>query len=103
MLYVEDCVRAYDAFHRSNLNHGVFNLGGGPRNTLSLLECIDELESITGKKSPVTFEDWRPSDQNVYITNIEPAMRDLSWRPTVSPRMGLNLAHDWVKNNLDVF
>src|SRR5271166_399589 len=37
MLYVEDCVRAYEAFAESDLKHGVFNLGGGPSNTMTLL------------------------------------------------------------------
>lgn len=103
MLYVEDCVKAYDAFHRSSQEHGVYNLGGGTKYTLSLLECIDELESITGRLSEVTFEDWRPSDQKVYITDIEPTCLQLKWEPTTSPRVGLNLTHDWVKENLDIF
>ena len=103
MLYVEDCVKAYDAFHRSSQKHGVYNLGGGTRFTLSLLECIDELESITGKRSALSFEDWRPSDQKVYITDIIPTCDRLLWEPKVSPKAGLNLTHDWVKENLDIF
>ena len=103
MLYVEDCVKAYDAFHRSTQKHGVYNLGGGTQYTLSLLECIDELESITGKRSPVSFEDWRPSDQKVYVTDIGPTASKLGWVPTVSPKVGLNLTHDWVKENLSIF
>ena len=95
--------KAYDAFHRSSQEHGVYNLGGGTQYTLSLLECIDELESITGLRSEVTYEDWRPSDQKVYITDVEPTCLQLKWAPTTSPRVGLNLTHDWVKENLDIF
>lgn len=103
MLYVEDCVRAYDAFHKSDETHGVYNLGGGTQFTLSLNECIDEIESITGRRSKVTYEDWRPSDQKVYVSNIDSISRMLNWRPTISPKAGLNRCADWVKNNLDVF
>ena len=104
MLYVEDCVKAYDAFHLSSESSGVWNLGGGWNNTLSLLECLDELESITGKRSVMTFEDWRPSDQKVYVSDISLAKYQLKpWRPLISPKRGLNLTHDWVKENLDIF
>jgi len=103
MLYVDDCVQAYDAFQKSDLKHGVFNLGGGTRYTLSLNEAIDELESITGRRSEVTFCDWRPSDQRVYTSNIDPALYELTWKPIVSPKEGLNLCYDWVAANLDVF
>ena len=35
VLFVEDLVHAFDAFIESDLSFGVFNMGGGPRNTLS--------------------------------------------------------------------
>ena len=103
MLYVGDCIRAYDAFFRSSHKHGVFNLGGGTRFTLSLNECLDELEYITGRRSEVSYEGWRPSDQKVYVSDIEPTSLMLKWKPTVSPKEGLNLTHDWVKSNLHIF
>ncbi len=103
MLYVEDCVKAYDAFHKSPLTHGVFNLGGGDENTLSLHECIRMLEKDTGKKLDVSYADWRPSDQKVYISDIRKANYMLKWEPTVSPRDGLNATTAWVRDNLDLF
>ena len=103
MLYVEDCVAAYDAFYTSDESHGVYNLGGGGKNTLSLNECLDNLEKITGKRSKLTFEDWRPSDQKTYITNIEPTKIALEWAPVISPEEGLQKIYDWVKVNKDVF
>jgi CDP-paratose 2-epimerase len=103
MLYVEDCVKAYDAFHKSDLDHGVFNLGGGLDNTLSLMECIDMLEDMTGKRIEYSFDDWRPSDQKTYISDIRPAIVKLGWEPTVDPRTGLEASMDWVKENLDLF
>ncbi len=103
MLYVEDAVAAYDAFHLSDLRHGVFNLGGGKDNTLSLIECTDMLEEITGKKLDISYDDWRPSDQRCYISDIRPAKALLDWKPTVSPRCGLEASIKWVQDNLDVF
>jgi CDP-paratose 2-epimerase len=103
MLYVEDCVKAYDAFYKSDLDHGVFNLGGGDKNTLSLHECIHQLQEDLDIKLDVSYDDWRPSDQKVYISDIRPLKRHLDWKPEVSPAEGLQATTVWVKDNLDIF
>ncbi|MFQ6063311.1 MAG: NAD-dependent epimerase/dehydratase family protein, partial [Methanosarcinales archaeon] len=43
VLYIDDLVKAYDAFLNTN-NSAVLNIGGGARNTMSLLELLDLLE-----------------------------------------------------------
>ena len=103
MLYVDDCVRAYDTFHRSDLRHGVFNLGGGSKNTLSLVECIRMLEERFGKKLDISYADWRPSDQKTYISDIRPIKNVLGWEPTTSPGAGMDATAAWVRDNLDLF
>lgn len=103
MLYVEDAVAAYDAFHCSELRHGVFNLGGGKENTLSLIECTNMLEEMTGKKLDISYADWRTSDQKCYISDIRKAKTLLNWKPAVDPREGLERCYAWVAANLDVF
>jgi len=65
VLYVTDLVRAFDAFVTSDLPNGVFNLGGGPENTLSLVELLDMIADITGVRTGVSFDDWRPGDQRL--------------------------------------
>jgi len=52
------------------MKHGLFNVGGGPGNTISLLEFLEILYELSGIKPKVTFSNWRPSDQKVYITDI---------------------------------
>jgi len=37
MLYVDDLVNAFNLFIKSDLKKGLFNIGGGPENTISLL------------------------------------------------------------------
>ena len=103
MLYVEDCVKAYDNFIDSGINHGVWNLGGGPGNTLSLNEHLNTLESLTGLRSPVTYSEWRPLDQKCYVSDIRNIEDDLEWKPSINPEKGLAMTLDWVKSNLDLF
>jgi len=108
MLYVKDLVRAYDAFANPKLgfatpNHGVWNIGGGPKNVLSLNDCIGWLEEELGVEVPVTYTDWRPSDQRVYTSDVRALKLDLDWQPVISPSEGLTHVIRWVEKNKDIF
>lgn len=105
VLYVADLVRAYDAFiqNRDRIHHGVYNIGGGPDNKMSLLNLIEMLKEITGRTSPISFDKWRPSDQKVYISNISKAALELGWRPNVSPKDGVTKLAEWIKENKAIF
>ncbi|MFH1590470.1 MAG: NAD-dependent epimerase/dehydratase family protein [archaeon] len=103
LLYVTDLVNLYDKFVKSKLSHGVFNAGGGHENTLSLIELLDIIEDVTGKRSKVSFGDWRPSDQKVFIADISTAEKALRWKPKVSPREGVTKLAGWVNENKSLF
>ncbi len=103
VLYVTDLVLAYDAFIKSDLDFGVFNTGGGIKNTLSLLELLDKIKIKTEKKSKLSFDDWRPSDQKVYISDISHIKEKLKWEPKVSPDKGIDNILDWVSANKEIF
>jgi len=103
LLYADDLVCAYDKFVKSDLRHQVFNIGGGPKNTTSLLEFISLIEKKTSKKMRVSFSDWRPSDQKVYISDISKVTKMLNWQPKVSVEQGLEKLLKWVKENLQMF
>lgn len=53
VLYVTDLLKAFDSFiqKRDKIHHGVYNIGGDPEHTVSLLELLDMLEDITGRRS----------------------------------------------------
>lgn len=103
LLYAADLVKAYDKFIKGNLQHGVFNTGGGPQNTISLLEFLEIIERMTGKKTRIKFADWRPSDQKVYISDITKIKKVLNWAPVTNPTQGISLLRDWVKEHLNLF
>lgn len=103
VLYVDDLVDAFDRFYTSGIKHDVYNIGGGPENTMSLLEFIGILEADTGIKMKYKFGDWRPSDQKVYISDITKVSGKLSWKPRVRPAEGVNLLVEWVKANKELF
>jgi CDP-paratose 2-epimerase len=96
LLYVSDLIAAFDAALRGDLRGAVFNIGGGPRYTLSLLEAIELLEQFTGKAARLDHADWRPSDQRVYVSDIRKVAAELDWRPSVSPREGIERMLAWL-------
>lgn len=103
LLYVKDLVEAYDRFVESDIKHAVYNTGGGENNTVSLLEFLDILEEELGKRPKVTFSDWRPSDQKVYISDISKIGKELNWQPAIDPREGVGRIIEWVKENIGIF
>lgn len=103
LLYVENLVEAYDKFYKSSIRHDVYNIGGGLKNTASLLEFIEMIENYTGIKMKYTFDEWRPSDQKVYISDIAKVNRELKWKPKITPVKGVGLLTEWVKENKGLF
>lgn len=95
-LYVGDLIEAFDKFLNSNLKHEVFNIGGGPDNTLSLLELLDMLRELTGKNPSPSFVDWRRADQKVYVSDVSKAKRILNWAPKINPTEGVRRLVNWV-------
>lgn len=104
VLYVRDLVEAYDlAIKKIGTAAGqIYNLGGGPRFTLSLLELLDILEAKLGKKIPRRFADWRPGDQPVYISNIAKIKRHLGWEPTTDVAAGTDQMVGWILKEKDL-
>lgn len=103
VLFVTDLINAFDSFARSKLPYGVFNIGGGPQSTLSVLELLDMLEELTGKRSKISFAHWRPGDQRVYTSDVTNAKKELDWTPTVCPKEGVREVVEWVEENESIF
>lgn len=82
LLHISDLLAAYrSAIARIRRVRGrVFNIGGGPRSTLSLLECLNVLigPEPTGR---IRFMPPRPGDQRYFVSDIRAAARTLRWRP----------------------
>jgi CDP-paratose 2-epimerase len=104
-LCVLDLVRAFDlaAQHIDRAAGQVYNIGGGPDNTVSLLELIGMLEARLGKEIPLVYADWRPGDQRVYISDIRKAREDFGWAPRLTVRQGLDQLLMWIESNSDLF
>lgn len=101
ILFIEDLLKLYElAIEKRKITTGrIYNVGGGPDFTLSLLELIEELGKRLGKPLPITYSDWRPGDQPIYVSDISKLKKDIGWVPKVDPSQGIDRLFAWVKEN----
>ena len=90
LLHVDDFARACQAFIDSPIHHGLYNLGGGRDNALSLREIIDNTAEMI-QCNPV-FDAEHPLPPPVplnYISDLTRIKRDLGWEPQIGIGEGL--------------
>ncbi|MEW6443411.1 MAG: NAD-dependent epimerase/dehydratase family protein [bacterium] len=105
MLFIEDLLDAYDAAvaGREVTRGKIYNIGGGPRNRMSLHDLILHLEERTGRRMKVRYDGWRPGDQPVFLSNVELAKRDFGWEPVTPPETGVGKLFEWVSKHASLF
>lgn len=103
LLYVEDLVEAFRVFIDTDIKSNVFCIGGGKENSISLLEFIDRIQSITGIRLNHQFRDWRKSDQKVYISDTQKAKKVLKWEAKIGIEEGIKKVLNWVNENKTIF
>ena len=106
VLFVDDLVQALRlAVERIDATAGeVFNIGGGPSNTLSVWREFGELVAdLIGREIPVSYSQWRPGDQPCYISDIRKAGRYMGWQPQVDKETGIRRLREWVSSHEGLF
>jgi CDP-paratose 2-epimerase len=105
VLFVDDLCELYAAciFDIERVKGNAYNVGGGPRNQLSLLELLAALEKRTGRPLKHELSATRPGDQPVFVADIRKAERDLGWTPKTSSDEGISLLFEWVSANRALF
>ena len=106
ILYVDDLLAALQgAMERIDVSAGqVYNIGGGPKNTMSVwTEFHQLLRELLGREVQVGYDDWRPGDQLVYVSDTSKAQRELGWKPQTSVKEGIEKLFHWVVENKRLF
>jgi CDP-paratose 2-epimerase len=98
VLFVSDLV---DALLRARsqvarLSGMAFNIGGGPENSVSLLELLDGIAAANGRAPQIVYEGWRTGDQRYYVSDPSRFTALTGWRPRVGVAEGLARLHRWV-------
>jgi CDP-paratose 2-epimerase len=90
ILHVDDFSRACRAFIDSSVARGLYNLGGGRENALSLREIVDKVAEII-QCAPV-IDEHAPLPPPVplnYISDLTRVRGELGWQPQIGIEAGL--------------
>ena len=100
-LFVEDLV---DAFllaqkHMDAISGRAFNIGGGPGNTVSLLELLDTIAELHGERPEIAYHDWRVGDQRYYVSDTAQFQKATGWAPKVDVATGVRRLYEWLRQS----
>jgi CDP-paratose 2-epimerase len=101
VLNVRDLIQAFEAARASQSKTvgQIYNIGGGAENTTSLLEQIERVESLTRRKMNVVFDECRPGDQQIYVTDFSKFSEDTGWRPAIGVNETTQQIRGWWLSN----
>ena len=98
ILDVSNAVDAYvQAWRRIDAVRGrAFNLGGGPRNAVSLRQLLAHIGDLVGREVDVRWSDWRAGDQRYFVADTRAAEAALALAPKVAWRDGVANLAKWL-------
>ncbi|HEX2645234.1 MAG TPA: SDR family NAD(P)-dependent oxidoreductase [Thermoanaerobaculia bacterium] len=98
VLYVEDLVRAFLLAEQNigTIAGQAFNIGGGAGQTVSLLELLDLIGELHGRRPRISFEAWRTGDQRYYVSDTGKFQAATGWKPRVNVREGVSNLYNWL-------
>lgn len=104
ILEVRDLINAYElaAKNIEKTQGKIYNIGGGIKNALSLLELINFLSKTLRKEINYEFFQWRPGDQKVFISDNTKLQKELYWQPNISAKVGIKDLIIWMKQNIEL-
>jgi CDP-paratose 2-epimerase len=101
VLFIDDLVEAFLLAQNRlrEISGCAFNIGGGSRNTLSLLELIRIVDDLSGSETSLSFEPWRPGDQRYYVSDYRSFQNAAGWEPVVGVAEGVRRLRDWLAHS----
>jgi UDP-glucose 4-epimerase len=94
-IYVGDVVEAMTAAAFGDAPSRLYNIGSGQGT--SLLELVDAIGAVTGRKPSIDFKPSRPFDVPASVLDISRARRELGWQPRTTLGEGLRRTFEWAR------
>ena len=103
VLHIDDLCRLIEAqLGDPQSGPEVFNVGGGAAHSLSLRECTELCQRITGRQTPINqIGDPRRADFRYYVSDITKASARYGWAPTAAsdPESLIDDIYRWVRDH----
>ena len=97
ILHASDLIEAMLRVHEDSerLAGTAFNVGGGPANTISLLELLQLIEDLNGVAPDVSYAAERAGDQRWYVSDTSRLYAATGWEPLVDVEDGIESLYRW--------
>jgi CDP-paratose 2-epimerase len=98
ILFASDLV---DAFllaqqHMPTISGNAFNIGGGPDNTISLVELLAMIRELHAAPAQTEQGAWRPGDQRYYVSDTARFRACTGWSPKIGVHEGIERLNRWL-------
>ena len=101
VLFIDDLVNLINkCIVKKKLNGEVYNVGGGSKNSFSLLTLIDYLKKITKIDIGYKLSKSRVGDQKYFVNDLNKVQRNFNWSPKISSKKGVKLFLSWIQKIL---
>lgn len=101
ILYASDAARAFELWFQKGKS-GIYNIGGGIKNSISLRECLDIIANQTEHPNDIVLVEKRFGDLYYFVCDYKKAKEDFGWEPEVSNEDGLKHLIKWIKENTKI-
>jgi len=92
ILYVDDFSRACRAFFKSEIAFGLYNLGGGRLNAVSLRDIISRVGAMIDIEPVIQDDPTLPAPVPLrYVSDTTRVSAELDWRPQIGVDVGLRV------------
>ncbi|MBE0595961.1 MAG: SDR family NAD(P)-dependent oxidoreductase [Desulfuromonadales bacterium] len=101
LLFIDDLVDALLLAQRQidRLAGKAFNIGGGPANSISLLELLAMIADLEGRSPKIHHQTERPGDQAFYVSDTRRFKQLTGWKPRTGVGEGVKQLHTWLREN----
>lgn len=90
IMHVDDLSMACRAFIDSVVRHGLYNLGGGSGNAVTLRGLLERMETASGLQALIDDENPLPEPVPMnYVTDLSLVSQELGWSPAIGMDEGL--------------
>lgn len=102
ILHVSDLVSLfYLIYKKKNNKSACYNVGGGVKNSISIIELCNFLKKK--KKLKIKLSSVRKGDQKIFISDNSKIQKAFNWKPKISSYEGIEKIYHWLEENKIVF
>ena len=103
ILFIEDLVNLFKKMVNkdfSSLSQNYFNVGGGIKNSISIIELLHFLSDYfqSSRKLKIRNNDWRVGDQKFYVSKLDNINKNFDWLPKVEMKDGIIKYLNWINS-----